>query len=259
MTKTFRGLAGVLAVLALLNFTVYAADLLPALAPDETTLADNDLVTVPGSTNSTVLLRFSNAINNTGTGPLVVIGYRSKVSRSTIDLNNDVMPAYQRIYRDDGTYHDELVGELVYHPEHHHFHFMGAVRYRLIDPDTGDVVRESPKVSFCLADVEIVDSTLPGFSQVPKFNSCVHSPYATSATMGISIGWADVYGKTLMGQAFDVTDLMLLPAKEYLLESTTNAGGALFETNAGDPVAVRVPVWIGVGVPTKIGKSRPGV
>ena len=45
--------------------------------------------------------------------------------------------------------------------------------------------------------------------------------------MGISVGWADVYGFHLAGQAFDVTDLMGRPAHTYLLESTTDPDGIL--------------------------------
>lgn len=242
--------------LGVLNAT--AGDLLPALAPDPAVLADFDLVQVPGVSTQTVLLRFSNAIMNTGAGKLHVVAYRASASPSTVDINNDTLPAFQRILRTDGTTYDVPVGRLLYHPEHHHFHFDGAARYRLIDPATHSVVRESPKVSFCLADVGIVDSTLPGFSQVPKFNSCIHDPYATFGEMGISIGWEDVYGKSLIGQALDVTDLMQLPAKNYLLESTTNPDGLLLESNA-HPVSVSISVRIGAGTPVKVGKSRPGV
>lgn len=238
--------------------TVNAGDLLPALSPDAGVLADNDLVKVPGVRTQTVLLRFSNAINNTGAGELHIVAYRAAASPSTVDPDNNTMPAFQRITRDNGTFYDTPVGQLVYHPEHHHFHLDGAARYRLIDADTGIIVRESPKVSFCLADVAIVDATLPGYRQAPVYNACVHNPYATFAEMGISIGWADVYGKSLVGQSLDVTDLMTLPAKNYILESTTNPDGLLHESNGG-PVSATVTVRIGVGVPLRVGKSRPGV
>ena len=239
-------------------FHVAAGDVLPALAPDPVVLADHDLVQAPGVRSQTILLRFSNAIMNTGASELHIVAYRDSASPSTVDIDNDTMPAFQRITRDDGTFHDEPVGQLVYHPEHHHFHFDGAARYRLIDPDTSDIVRESPKVSFCLADVSIADNSLPGFRKVPVYNSCVHDPYAKFAEMGISIGWEDVYEKSLIGQALDVTDLMKLPAKSYILESTTNPDGILHESNS-QPVSAAVEVRIGVGVTVKVGKSRPGV
>ena len=241
--------------------SVRAADLLPALAPNPAVLADFDLVQVPGpvSSTQTILLRFSNGIMNLGAGVLHIVAYRDSASPSTVDLNNDTLPAFQRITRDDGTTYDVPAGELIYHSVHHHFHFEGAARYQLIDPDTLTVVRESPKVSFCLADVTYVDSTLPGFRKVPIFNGCIHDPYTTFGEMGISIGWEDIYDKSLVGQALDVTELMNLPAKDYLLQSTTNPDGILHELNAAQPASVSVSVRIGQGVPVKVGQSRPGV
>ena len=236
----------------------HGAELLPALAPDPAVLSDYDLVKVPGVRTQMVLLRFSNAIANTGAGELRIVAYRDSASPATVDINHDTMPAFQRIRRADGTYSDTPAGQLSYHPEHHHFHFDGAARYRLIDSKSQAVVRESPKISFCLADVAIANPTLPGFRNDPLYNACVHDPYATFAEMGISIGWEDIYEKSLIGQALDVTELMNLPPKIYILESTTNPDGILRESNPA-PVSARVPVRVGLGVPLKVGKSRPGV
>lgn len=256
-----------------------ATDLLPSLTPEEAILADHDLVR--DTRTRKVWVRFSNAIVNRGAGKLQVIGKRSKDEARNADLNNDeernadpdtdeeqdadsnnVMPAYQRIYRADGTWHEELIGRLVYHYSHKHFHFEGAARYRLIEVVNRKevVLRESPKVSFCLADSIVVDETLEGYSLVPVFNSCAHNPQATFVSMGISVGWADVYGKDLVGQAFDVTELMEEDRKTYILESTTNPDKLIYETNRKHPASVRVEVEIGKGVPVKVGVlERPGV
>jgi len=234
-----------------------AGELLPALAPDPAVLADNDLVKVPGPGSGTILLRFSNAIANLGDGELHIVAYRDSASPSTVDLENDTIPAFQRILLDDGTFYDQLAGELLYHPEHHHFHFVGAALYRLRDADTDEIMLESPKISFCLADVTVADSSLPGFRKVPIYNGCVHDPYTTFGEMGISVGWEDIYDKSLIGQTFDVTALMAFPARDYILESTTNPDGILKELNHAARATVRVR--IGIGVPVKVGKSRPGV
>jgi len=205
------------------------------------------------------LLRFSNGIANLGEGELHIVAYRESASPSTVDLENDTIPAFQRILRSDGTFYDVPAGQLLYHPEHHHFHFDGAALYRLIDKATGIPVRVSPKVSFCLADVAMADTTLPNFRKVPIYNGCIHDPYALFGEMGISVGWEDIYDKALIGQAFDVTDLMQQnPAREYILESTTNPEGVLIESNPA-PASVSVTIRLGVGVPVKVGKSRPGV
>jgi hypothetical protein len=234
-----------------------APDLLPSLAPSADVLRDLDLVRDPSTGH--ILLRFSNAVANTGQGPVVVLGQRSRAEAQHADPANDVMPAVERVSRADGTFHDEPVGQLVYHPAHKHFHFDGAATYRLLDPDSGAVLVESPKVSFCLADVIVADDTLPGAPTAPRFNSCAHNARATRVTMGVSVGWADVYDKRLEGQAFDVSALMQQPPKWYTLESTTNPDGLLIEAHQGDPQVVRVQVYIGEGVKLGVGKSRPGV
>jgi hypothetical protein len=63
--------------------------------------------------------------------------------------------------------------------------------------------------------------------------------------MGISAGWADVYGKTLPGQSFDVTDLMTKPKQEYTLEMTSNPLGIIHEANSAHPVTATVKVTLG--------------
>jgi hypothetical protein len=250
-------LLAALAVLPLLLPAMAAApaDLLPSLAPRAQVLQDLDLVKDPHT--GAVLLRFSNAVSNVGQGPLVVVGHRDRPG--SVDVDDDTMPAFQRILQTDGTWREVPVGTLVYHPAHHHFHFLGAARYQLLDPDTGQVLMESPKVSFCLADVDVVDRSLPGFHKNPVYNSCAHDPRATSLTMGVSVGWEDVYGKSLVGQSFDVSALMQRAPKWYTLTSTTNPEGLLLEDHQGSPASASVQVWIGQGVKLGVGTSRPGV
>lgn len=231
-------------------------DLLPRLSPVHDSLEDHDLVRNPRT--GQVLLRFTAAIANSGAGTLDIVGHRGAASPQTIDPNNDEMPAFQRIHRSDGSTYDVPAGTLSYHPVHHHFHFNGASSYRLIDSH-GIVVRQSPKVAFCLADILLLDPTPPRrLTGNPPFESCAHDAYATDLEMGISAGMADVYDKALFGQAFDVTDLMTRPAETYLLEQTTNPQGVIVEANPA-PMTDSVSVTIGLGVPVKIGQSRPGV
>lgn len=226
-----------------------APDLLPDIRPVEKDLLDHDIVRDP--TTGHILLRFGGAVANFGDGKLEVLG-----KRTIVDRDNNVMPAYQRIYRTDGTFYDKPAGNLIYHPTHHHYHFESAMFYSLRDGN-GFIVT-SAKQSFCLADSEKIDETLDSFSHVPVFNRCYHSPTAKFVDMGVSVGWSDVYGKDLVGQAFDVTELMKLPKKTYILEATTNPNGLLKEKNT-TPQKVSVLVDIGQGVKVGVGKSRPGV
>jgi Lysyl oxidase len=220
-----------------------ATDLLPTLTSEASVLADADVVYSPPT--GRILLRFANGIGNRGLGPMHLIGYR--------DPNAVIDP--------DNTFHDEVVGSIVYHDEHHHFHYDGASRFRLIEKrgNREVIVAESSKVSFCLADVGVVDATLPGYPTAPRYNSCLHNASANSVLMGISVGWDDIYGKDLQGQAFDVTDLMALPIKEYILETTSNPYGFLWEANRKKPSSARITILLGVGVPIGTGVTRPGV
>lgn len=175
-------------------------ELLPNIQPVKKTLMDYDLVKDPNT--GQILLRFSNGIGNYDEGTLEIVGIRESV-----DPNDNFLPAYQRIYKTDGTFEQIAVGKLEYHPEHHHYHYTHAVSYSLIDK-TNRAVISSTKASFCLADSDIVDNTLQHFSQVPRYNRCYSDPQALFVKMGISPGWEDVYDKNQIGQAFDVTDLM---------------------------------------------------
>ena len=253
-------------------------DLLPALAPlqatdasgngDGGTLNDYDLVQSPSGspTAGTIWLRFTGSPANYGAGPLDVIGKRDSASPQTVDPSNDVIPAYQRIHRSDGSFYDVKIGpcddgcDLVYHEVHHHFHFQSAAQYSLLD-SAGQVIRDAPKQSFCLANVVVADSTLPGFPPGEgAFASCNHDAYATFVQEGVSVGWADVYDKSLIGQAFDVTDLMSLPPQLYTLRMTTNPLGVLREMPSPKHAEVAtVQVLIGQGVPFGVGEPRPGV
>ncbi|MFF3343068.1 lysyl oxidase family protein [Streptomyces flavidovirens] len=231
-------------------------DQLPALEPLRQELADNDLVREPDT--GITWLRFTGAPANLGSGALHIVGRRTKEEAALATPGNNVIPAYQRISRSDGSSYEMPVGLMRFHDEHKHFHMDAISRYRLINSG-GQVVRESPKVAFCLVDLEIADSTLPGFNVNPTYNSCSHNANATTLTMGISVGWADVYAKELEGQSFDVSELMNLPPQQYTLEMTTNPLGILHETNRTNPKTTSVQVTIGQGVPVGVGGPRPGV
>ena len=225
--------------------------LLPDLRPVKDTLMDHDLVKDPNTGH--ILLRFAGGIGNYGEGMLEIVGKRASTSS---DENS--MPAYQRLYREDGTYDEIQVGTLTYHPQHHHYHFVNAIKYSLKDPSTGNVI-SAKKEAFCLADVAVVDDTLAHYSQTPVYNQCYPNPNAKFVKMGVSAGWEDVYGKDLVGQAFDVTALMEKPQQVYILEEITNPDGTLIDGNDGKPQKTSIEVIIGQGVEVGVGKSRPGV
>ena len=237
-----------------ISTTLRAGALLPELVPDHELLAADHVIWKDPQTGQ-FLLAFSAGIKNLGAGKLNVVGYRDPVAGSVPDPNT--MPAYQRIFHPNGTCDEVPVGTMTYHDEHHHWHLDGVMTYELLGPG-GTSVKPNTKVAFCMADVLKVDPTLPGFPKAPAFNGCDPNRQSTYVNTGTSVGWADVYDKQLIGQNFDVTDLMNQPQAWYFISQTVDAAGILIEQNNGNNTT-GVWVTIGIGVPYSVGGPRPGI
>lgn len=172
-------------------------------------------------------LRFSNAPTNAGQGPLELFG------RVAADGTTQ---AYQRVFYTDGSYVDRLAGTFFFdgHEGHNHFHFADFAAYRLRAVASGDgvgaILRESDKVSFALLDVAAYDLSLPG---APRYGYYA-PPGSQSTHQGISVGWADVYGRNLADQGIDITGLA---DGTYWLESEIDPRGLLLEATRSNNVA----------------------
>lgn len=170
------------------------------------------------------LLRFSNGVPNVGVGPLELYG---------VVQPDGTTFAYQRVWNDNGTYSDYLVGTFVFagHQDHNHWHFADFADYNLrvvmLDGGVGTTVATSQKVTFCLMDVTVYD---PGAG--PARYHC--------SRQGISVGWADVYDKALDGQWIDITTV---PDGVYWLESVTDPSGRLGESdNTNNASRIKIQV-----------------
>lgn len=238
--------------------TLREGALLPELVPDQQLLADDHVVWRDPKTGK-FLLAFSTGIENRGAGTLNVVGYRDRVAGSVLPDPN-TMPAYQRIFHADGTCDELQVGTMTYHREHHHWHLDGVMTYELLNAQD-QPVKPNTKVAFCLADIAVVDSSLPGFPTAPAYNGCDPNQSTTFVNTGTSVGWEDIYDKRLFGQNFDVTDLMNQePPALYFIRQTVNADGILFEQDDSDSSnTAEIGVMLGVGVPYSTGRPRPGV
>jgi lysyl oxidase len=231
-----------------------AGALLPDLVPDQQLLAEDHVVWRDPQTGQ-FLLAFSAGIMNLGDGTLNVVGYRDSVAGSIPDPNT--MPAYQRIFHPDGSCDEVPVGTMTYHEVHHHWHLDGVMKYELLNAKLKPV-KPNTKVAFCMADVAVVDSTLPGFPTAPVYNGCDPNRSTTYVNTGTSVGWEDIYDKMLFGQNFDVTDLMSQPRAWYFIRQTVDAAGILVEEDDGNNTT---GIWIqlGIGVPYSTGGPRPGI
>jgi len=192
-----------------------AEDLLPDMIVRESDLLRNDHVT----DGDRVLLRFANGTPNIGRGALHVVGVLPANPDGSQSVN-------QRIFRDDGTHYDRPSGRFTFHPGHNHVHLDGWAIYRLraVLPEggVGEVLRESAKTSFCLLDSAPHDPSLPGYTPVRTYRTC------GELYQGISVGWADIYAKDLIGQNIDVAGL---PPGSYWLESEVDPEDHILELN----------------------------
>ena len=234
--------------------TIRAGALLPELVPNQQLLGDDHVVWRDPQTRQ-FLLAFSAGIKNLGAGTLNAVGYRDSVARSL--PNPNTMPAYQRLFHANGSCDELEIGTMTYHGLHHHWHLDGVMTYELLDA-TLTPVKPNSKVAFCLADVAVADSTLPGFPTAPAYNGCDPNARTTYVNMGTSVGWEDIYDKMLVGQNFDVTDLMSRPQAQYFIQQTVDAAGIISEQNDANNTT-GVWVTLGVGVPYSTGGPRPGV
>ena len=193
---------------------------LPDIIVRQSDLLDNDIRVSGGRT----LLRLSNGTANAGTGPLYLYGATPGNEDGTQDVR-------QRVFREDGSYFERVAGTFVYHPEHNHIHFEEWAQYRLRrvtgEDGVGDVVAAGQKTSFCILDLGVYDRSLPDYVSGGFFRTC------SSTTQGLSVGWIDVYSKSLPGQNIDITDV---PDGHYWLESEVdpNNNCLLYTSDAAD-------------------------
>ena len=218
-----------LAVLASAASAADAVDLPPDLTIDAAWLLDHDVSwgVAPGCAH----LRLSAATPNLGSGPLAVYG-----GATHPDGSQDV---YQRIFRSDGTWWDRLAGAFVFHPAHAHVHFEDWALYRLradAGGAPGDVVAESDKTSFCLLDSSPYALDLPGAPGAAVYRTC------SGAFQGISVGWEDIYRKTLPGQS---VPLCGIASGSYWLEAEVDPLDRILEadeTNNAEAILVMVGI-----------------
>lgn len=146
-------------------------------------------------------LRFAAALANFGPGPLLL-----RPRPDAAGCPRDQHPASQVVFRDvggDGVYRPlrdrplrrRVVGCMLEHPDHDHWHFDAMASYALRDPATDRVLSEHRKVSFCLRDNRRVPRVTTRVRR-EHFGDCTRTRH-----QGISPGWVDVYTSDLAGQS----------------------------------------------------------
>jgi hypothetical protein len=153
--------------------------------------------------NKGTAVRFAATVWNAGNSPLVVDGFRV--------AGTDEMDAYQYFFDADGNQTGyQAVGQMHWHAENHnHWHFEDFARYRLLNADLTQAVK-SRKQSFCLANTDAVDYTVPDADWQPEntdLSTACGGIEARSIREVLSAGSGDTYFQYRYGQSFKLDGL----------------------------------------------------
>lgn len=187
-----------------------------------------------------VLLRATSDVRSRGRGPMELRGRRN--GWRTMRTN-------QRIYRVGGG-HLDVRSEATLRFTDVGTYFGGSywkvhelARFDLrrvrSDGSLGGVVRTSPKLNYCLRDLE---RTQPSNVSPPSrhYPGCNQNPYRNRVTLGTSVGWSDIYPADYHQQYINVAGLRGC----FAFEMTVDPREHLFESNENDntsAVRVRLP------------------
>lgn len=150
-------------------------------------------------------LRFTTISMNIGTGPFEV--------RGTVKPDDaTMMTTNQRIYDVNGGHRDvDTRAVAMWSGDgHDHWHIQKMQRYQLWSSTSPDApVLKGAKTGFCFFDGVAKRRHLPGYSPATHYQyaGCGNSPSNTSITMGLSVGWGDVYPWSIAFQWIDISDV----------------------------------------------------
>jgi hypothetical protein len=211
-----RGVVACLLLVACLSGSapaVGADALLPDMAMAKLSTVRLDTTTMPGHR----LLRYTAVMVDIGAGPLEVRGTRPDTSHS--------MTVVQRVYDSTGGFVDQptTIDQQYAGDGHNHWHSLDMEGGRLVRLDNGVKVGALAKHGFCFFDNVAFRTTLPGSpasAQYTPSNSCAFgNPNALNVTMGLSVGWGDMYSASTNFQWIDITGL---PNGKYKLTATAD-------------------------------------
>jgi hypothetical protein len=172
------------------------------------------------------LLHATSDVESRGRGPMEVRGHRDGPKK---------MRVTQRIYKVGGGHitvrtgaslHFTDVGEY-FGGSYWKVHQLARFELRKVRPDGtyGPVLRTSPKLNYCLRDL---DRTLPG-KRSPlnaHYPGCSQDPGIRRDVLGTSVGWSDIYPADYDKQFINVSGLrgcfvftMTVDPKHHLFES----------------------------------------
>jgi hypothetical protein len=198
-------------------------------------------------------LRFDTLFGNVGEGPLEM---RFAIPR---DPASDARTISQRIYRSDGTFEERSGGQWEFHNAHGHYHYTAFGLSRLWATDgTGarvgpEPIRTGDKVSFCMIDTDLEAFGVKGNGPRTYHATDCLAPTESDAdndylVQGMTPGWGDLYDWFLPDQYIEVSGL---PDGDYILDTTTDPGGLLTESDTSNNCASVVVRLTNMGTPAR--------
>jgi len=171
------------------------------------------------------LLRFSAEIVNVGSGPFEVRGRRP-------DTTVAAMTVRQRIHNVDGSKSWRRTAASMFYAGdgHDHWHVKDLERYTIHPVASDNELGRGAKTGFCFSDNAAYRTTLAGVPHSPVYQSC-GLPSSTIVTMGLSIGWGDVYGWNLAWQWIDIGGL---PAGDYVVRARADPQALFAESDVAN-------------------------
>lgn len=187
-----------------------------------------------------VLLRATSDVRSRGRGPIELHGRRNgwrtmKVNQRIYKRGGghiDVRTEASLRFTDVGTYFGGSYWKV---------HQLARFELRRVrgDGSLGPVLRTSPKLNYCLRDLE---RTQPSDLSPPNahYPGCNQNPYRNRVTLGTSVGWSDIYPADYHQQYIEVAGLRGC----FAFQMTVDPFEHLFESNENDntsQVRVRLP------------------
>jgi hypothetical protein len=194
------------------------------------------------------LLRFSAIIVNVGDGPFELrsrrVTTRSRWSTRQV-IHDDAggsrsvaTPSVRLVYAGDG---------------HDHWHVKDLEQYRLVPLGSTGGTRIGQKVGFCFFDNYEYRLSLPDAPEDPVYG---HRACGTRNSVGLrnglSVGWGDIYHRSLPGQSIDITGL---PEGSYRLWATADQADVFLEGSDANN-STWADLWIDAGGVTVLRKAR---
>ena len=201
--------------------------------PDLQTLPPFDLHLIVNAERGTRLLRFSNSVANTGSGPLDL--------RGELDSATQNVTLVQQVLGAEGTQITQRLGGFAYHPEHYHWHWEGFSVYEVwtlgLIADLDEKVINSGKVGYCMLDSARINTGWLQANNLTSLAAAAGSGYRDCGwrRQGISVGWVDTYLYDVPGQVMDVS---ALADGVYALRSIVDPDGLLAESNKRNNAAL---------------------